>query len=548
VAESTAVRQMNEVPDLEWIFFGELVPGPIRNRVTRFSTFLLVVVLSTMSLGLIANLLAWLANASVNTVTIYANLMVPRADSCSHPIELSAQAKHGFGYLGELNHGLFYFLAAPGFVGLSIYFLRSVGLMVGDLLVSHRLRENTSGHLANKIKRWFPASRRIFVGAVVLFIVLNFWIELTSRGGLKDLASNEEARQHAIGYVQTDFLKTWESWFNSSDKGARAGELSRYVFDDILRARLSRKIEVVQVYEKLSLGKWIDNKLLNTNVERGLVLASGSLKPLAEQDSLSLRARTQGGRDKYALGNIAMQWAFLIFVLILEGSFQGFVAWFLFKIGFFIVMLHSFVPDGGDPELTLHPFLYDPEFRFGLDLLFQCYNWIAFLIALGSSFLVLVDMNNVGARDPNFGFQLSPLNVVGICAVLAALIMLIFGPPLFSSAALKTKQTLELEKLFGQLGDSEGHPVAHEEEKRIYEDIRLVRGQKSWPLTDKTFLAAIAFCFIMLMAPFPLFAPFLSESGQYWISLTQVLDNKFHGLISPDNQDEDANTEVANHR
>jgi hypothetical protein len=195
-------------------------------------------------------------------------------------------------------------------------------------------------------------------------------------------------------------------------------------------------------------------------------------------------------------------------------------------------MLLNFIPNRGDPHLSIDPYIYDPEGRFGLGLLFQCYNRIAVLIALGSSFLVLVGMNGIQSQNRHHGFNLSLLNIVGILVVLIALGLLIFGPPLFTGTTLKKRQFSELNKLYEKLNTPGGIP--EDEIEKIYEKIRLVRTQKTWPRTDSTFLAALAFCFLMLLAPFPIFSQFLGETGERWVTLAHAAQTTFHDLISPE--------------
>jgi hypothetical protein len=252
---------------------------------------------------------------------------------------------------------------------------------------------------------------------------------------------------------------------------------------------------------------------------------------LSSQKLLTFHAKNTGGFVQYGWLEKLLHRVFLWFSLTLEGAFQGYAFWMAVKLITFFITLRDLIPDRGDERLSVSPFLYDPERRFGLDSLFRCYNQIAVLLALGASFLVLVSMNAIESQSVSRPFHLSGLlDALGLAVVFLALLTLVLGPFIFASSALKKQQHEEIEKLNLQLNQLR---ACNADTTDVYNKVRIVESQTTWPRTDAAFLTALGICLLALSFPFPVLSQLVGKQGDEWITLAQAVQKAFHTIISP---------------
>src|SRR6266446_7752493 len=194
----------------------------------------------------------------------------------------------------------------------------------------------------------------------------------------------------------------------------------------------------------------------NERQGRHFVITPEVLRSLELGGLVSFRAEKHGGFKTYNRVQYRAHWVFLWYVFLLEWVFHGFVLLVVVKVIVFMLILHDLIPDQGDPRLSVYPFLYDPERRYGLDQLFRCYNQIAVLIALGASFLILISMNTIEVQSAQQPFRfMSMLNMLGFIAVVIALLILVAGPFLFASSALRRRQAGEISDYTNNCGPRE---------------------------------------------------------------------------------------------
>jgi uncharacterized membrane protein YciS (DUF1049 family) len=546
----------------DWLFLEDAVPKRVRDLTRSSTNFVFWSTVAAFLFGTIAIELARVARATVNWLVISATLNVPMRETHGF-VPLVSKAKHVYGYFGELNHGVFYLVIAPTFICLSLLFCRSVGLMIADMMDSGLISETRPGYLAEKVRKLNSRIRWVFPGALVVFVAFNGWQELASLIGLderldvrsqlsqtkaiKESKQDEEqksSRWEAIGYVQTNYLKLWCNFFNGANASAsppfgRAYELEGFVFGDAIRTDLGRQLDILSKTDSIDIRSFLADRVLRIEDGQNLVISREGLQSLERNGLVHFHADGHGGFKDYGALQNTLHGLFLAYVLILEGCFHGFVFWVLVKIIVFMVILHDLVPDQGDWRVSVLPFFYDPEKRYGLDQLFRCYNQIAVLIALGASFLILISMNTIEAHSSHQPFRfMSMLNFLGFIAIVLALLILIAGPFLFASRSLRHRQADEIRKLNRQL-ETTANARDLQEEKRdkqyseISEKLRLVKAQTTWPRTDATFLAILGFCLVALAFPFPTLEQ-LGKQAEQWTTLAKAVEKTFHALISPD--------------
>jgi hypothetical protein len=543
----------------EWLFLADIVPPPVREFIRSPLAFATLMAGLGFIAGAIALWLAWNAHVFVNSLSIDATLNVGIPGGGSIP--LTATVKHVYGYFGEVNHGMFYLLLAPAFIFLSLNFCRSVGGLMADMTMSGLLilkTERATGsliqrYLAHKVHKgdWRRVTRWGFIILPALTIGFNFYSEYSSRAKLDGIggtkfnafkpAAQRDIRWMAIGYVQTDYLNEWVATFNRKripgdskpwiPAKSRADELDGYIFGEGIRSSLGNQLDGLAKVSNIDLSEFFKESELKYNESQKLLITPAGLKKLEEQNLLSLRARSAGAFEHYAFGENIFHHLFLWYNLTLEGAFHGYAFWMALKLLSFFSLLRDLIPNQGDKHLEVRPFLYDPQRHFGLDALFRCYNRIAVLLALGASFLVLMSMNEIQSQSIAHPFHVfSPLNILGFALVVLALATLVLGPFVFASAALKKQQDLELEKLNGQLKKLR---TSGGDYKELYDKIRVVESQTTWPRTDTGFLTALAICLVALAFPFPVVSQLVGKQGEEWITLARAVQKTFHTIISP---------------
>jgi hypothetical protein len=550
--------------EYEWLFLEDVVPAAVRKLVSSPSSLVFCVTVAAVLAGTVAIVLAILGRSAVNWLTISATLSVPAQDGHGF-VPLTAAAKHVYGYFGELNHGVFFLLVAPAFICLSLLFCRSVGVLINDMSESGQLKEASAGYLAEKVRRRNSWTRWVFWDAMAIFVALNTGEELASRGGLGDTLEvspkfsqidiikpsredekRKRRRWNAIGYVQTDYLRRWRDFFDgvhsvySAPPLGRAYELEGSVFGEAIRIDLGRQLSALSKATSINLRSLLFERIVKVDEAQNFIITPEGLRQLERSALVNFRAETHGGFKTYSDARSRVHWIFLGYVFLLEGCFHGFVLWVLVKVIVFMVVLRDLIPDQGDPQVGVYPFLYDPERRYGLDQLFRCYNQIAVLIALGASFLILISMNTIEVQSAHQPFRfMSMLNMLGFIVVVMALLILVAGPFLFASSALRRRQAREISELHGQLQAARDVPnleKAEREEKlgKLRERLRIVKSQTTWPRTDATFLSILGFCLVALAFPFPTLDQLAGKQGEEWITLAKSVQKAFHALISPE--------------
>lgn len=550
MSRSSVKSDINRL-EYEWLFLEDIVPRRVREIVRTPLCFAVWTACLTCAMGAIALLLAWQAHAFINSVAIDATLNVPAGDVAFIP--LKATVKHVYGYFGELNHGIFYVLVAPAFVFLSLNFCRSVGDLMADMATSGLLLQPKPTYLVEKLRTspWQKLTRWAFIPLLVAPIFWNSHVEYGSRKTLrevgdetyKQLRENEQKniRWRAIGYVQIDFLDEWIAFFNEKAMAwkprpwdfpkSRAEEIDGYIFGEGIRTNLGEQLDGLSKTSDVDLRHFFAQSALKFDEAQKLVISPEGLRWLESQKLLTFHARNRGGFVQYGGLEKLLHQVFLCFTLTLEGAFHGYAFWMAVKLITFFIVLRDLIPDRGDKRLSVCPFLYDPERRFGLDSLFRCYNQIAVLLALGASFLILVSMNAIESQSVSHPFHLfGLLNAAGLAVVFIALLTLVLGPFIFASSALKKQQREEIEKLNLQLNQLRARDADTTE---IYNKVRIVKSQTTWPRTDAAFLTALGICLVALAFPFPVLSQLVGKQGEEWITLARAVQKSFHTIISP---------------
>ncbi|MDD5261204.1 MAG: hypothetical protein PHD76_05075 [Methylacidiphilales bacterium] len=513
----------------DWLFLEEFRPWA--SKIAISSASVLQWILSGISLVfcILVLLLAHWARTDLLVLKITATFFPP-VEGTNTPV-LSASAEHVYGYLGELNHGLFYLFIAPVFIWVTFQFCRHIGISTHEMIRTGMIEEG----LAGSVQRFIQKLNRCSLPILALLMLVTLGLNFHKEYGSMDKLESGDLSKHPwsyIGYVQTPCLYQWVQDYNQNPDGetGRARLIEDKFYTPRLSAALASQVAFEAKYGSLDTKPLVASHLLTRGPGLDPLVVGVDIPQSAGEKRLLLKASANGGREKFDRCDFLFYRAFLISALVMEGLFHGFCGWAAIKIIFYVLLMFNLLPHRGTSAFALNPWLRDTEKRFGMDPVFRVYNLIALAISIGASFLFLQGYNTLDARTESQVFHLMPiLQILGLAAVGLALLFLLAGPALVFRRQLVSLQTEEVKSLEGNLRKLKDEQ--HQERKDLMETIRLIRAQTTWPRTDASFLSTIGFSFACLLFPFPALFGLAPSNAQEWGTLAGRITELIHAIL-----------------
>jgi hypothetical protein len=510
----------------EWFFLSEWQLVARRLRLKSVGELQRVLAGSFFVMAGLALVLAAVARADCLVIKITAILNLEEG-----LLPLESQASHVFGYLGELNHGLFYLGIAPAFIWIALEFCKQVGNSCHEMIHSGLVEETSDRSFQGFIAQINRYSSWILLACFAVVMTFNTIKEL---GSLIRLGGSNTVSDpwDAVGYVQAPYLKNWVEAFNAEERKevGRAALLKQKFFAEKLSGDLASKIMFQSKFGNLQTASLVRRGVVVGEGQTDPVISGVDLERAANSGMLTLKASAARGAGIYSC--VAWFWhgAFLLAALGMEILFQAFCGWACYKVVLYVVLMFNLLPHRGTTDFVIKPWLRDTEKRFGMDPVFRVYNLIALTISIGGSFLFLQGYNSTDARSqmPLF-HQMAPMQVLGVVVVLVALFFLLAGPAILFRSQLLALQIGELRELEDQL--RRVNEEDHAKRKDLMETLRLIQAQTTWPKTDATFLSAIGFSVACLLFPFPSLFGLAPEQAHEWGTMAGKITGFVHETL-----------------
>jgi serine/threonine protein kinase len=406
-----------------------------------------------------------------------------------------------FGYLIELNAGLFYLIGAPLIVTTSFHLLNFAHVALRRLASGNRLVVNQRDERMDAEERddrplaIIARHNRKLCGIAIPIIVV-FVVTLVAVPEYRGL------HRVAFGWVQALYV------------GGHEGATVRPLQDQDNR---DQRISLPRIEKLLKSNLGCAVRILK--VERG-----------------------RGGRDR---GDLAIPFAiFLAVALGIQMVFLVFVLLIAVKLVFLFVLLIRSLLNGPNQRIRLELDFEDENRQFGLSGLDMIYNSFLTMIALQSSTFLLARLANIPKGSSFFsgaaGWELVGQAVLVVITSLA-LALLIAGPVVVGARLLQTVVEEHLKKIDAELKALKSE-IARQRDLRtkqeLQEELRslqmareLAQQQRPWPRKNSLYRRLLLVSFLLLfILPIGIEAFGLLEGGWPLIHLMDSLAKFLYDL------------------
>ncbi len=344
--------------------------------------------------------------------------------------------RSSYGYLLELNHGLFYLALAPAFVLIGSIFIRWAGIGIANLercgYLKARGKHPDIRAAIDRLHRYLLFGGSLSLPILMVIAILSF--ELYGHSGDYRKAATAAAKHHLsgeeLGYTESPLLSDWLKDLEDA-KGAEKLDLLnsdlKSRFHDTLLPWILNHWSTLQGANSNSGwtkvlkidGQPLGNTAIPDHVDSNLKV-DFDVKEAMEMGLLKFTATGQTSRDTPL--SPLMYWAWFIANSFLEGAFIGYVGWVGLKIIWWLSVIGISIhpSDSGAAStrkrifrreriwlarliqllfpivrLRFEPLIDDPQKRFGLSELSTAYNAIAALLVISATvFTFSVFSNN----------------------------------------------------------------------------------------------------------------------------------------------------------
>jgi len=445
--------------------------------------------------AIVVVILGHLAKANALNRQILLTLQLASGPQPLDPINLIG------GYLAQANHGFLYLIVAPFTVIAASKFIESASGAFETLCSEGRLRRRTYGAISYINRRRF---RFLWWFLPLLFVLGESVIEFYGYHNVEE-----------TGYVQAPWLAEWQTNFYRRNGWQLL--LARHETGDAER-------EIMHAMESASvntIGMWHSNQSLSFIDPADAI---PELWPeLARRGNITLNLTNAYSRHLFDMRvkisaypatrlERAVHILFVISLLSVEGTFQGFAAWVFLKAIFWILVTGRLLPSAKCrgrqkimPKGKLSILLKDPRKHFGLSDLNEPYNWLVMLIAISAFVFPLVIISGLPRIAPgDFTAAVQAYTSSALVALLAAApaVVLGLGPVFLFNRRLNHLRQQELAALNAQLEKSRKDP----DRESLEAQRELIGEQTCWPKEDATF--KFLFAATLFFAVIPIFLHF----------------------------------------
>jgi hypothetical protein len=425
----------------------------------------------------------------------------------------SESVPYQYGYLVEMSHAPFFLLLAPLFVILTELFLCKADEAVKLLESTKRLVAPSGVTVANKIERKNAnVFGRLILPLFAAFVVYGFFIEGLSYYQ-NSPARDANSRRMDLGYVQAPFVAEWVDTFNRLTAGNQLVLAPLPVQIGISNSALS-SLNVLRATSSNLITNWgpaikipglthpssveVTSYWSSTGAVVSLVLPAAAANGLLSFEAdISPEAKMRS--------RPWLHFAFLVALLLVEGLFHGFIAWTLFKIGFWIMLVYRWLPRTDAQTVRFRVRFNDSECKYGLPELYTPYNFISLLLLIGALGVALNYLSNADKHtwvSDNVGLFYGPVLIILASSI--GLLMVVCGPMALFQLRLFHLKNRQIALLREEQAKCDGDPVCL---KKIQEDIDLTNKQWTWPVKDPNFRKIMALAALLLVIPFILKLP-----------------------------------------
>lgn len=469
------------------------------------------------------------------------------------------------GYLGDLNHGFFYLIIMPLCLVLLWHFFEAADKSLREVA------SNESDQIADLVsmenKDAFRGSRPLIFWLVLLLIAWN-WLQID-----RSLASSSVriGSVKCVGYTEREFFHLFAEKFEHATTLQKMhmikdnAELNKQFKIDMHRKLLSEKNAQVAHWGKCLTAS--GQALTPDDAIRRYKLGEPvdmDLEKAAEEHlfELNLRCNAQELDDDQK----KQHFAFLVLIVILEGSCHAIGIWALLKFLFWLRTVWCLLPQEnrptegrfqkfvacilctGDlfwriyiasvslsvlrivaqflrtvwryafsiasickglqysakPKFSIVPNFEDESLAYGMKPLYSTYNLILYIL-VSVGFVVLTQwINNInsGLIVANELSFQKSTSIFLMLSVGTGVVAIFLGPILLFGKRMESLKQQKIKKLKKQMAKSD--LLGEFTRDEFNEKLELIRKQQTWPKNDRYFQGALGLALILCISPFAL--------------------------------------------
>lgn len=482
---------------------------------------------------------------------------------------ITGSTKLIYGWMAQINEGLFYLVMGPVMILMTHRFLIACGQALRQLHGSGRLR--VTGAADNSWSEEMARRSRcsawtLWTFPLFLLICLNTQLPSinrtmkgypTARPEYVIEALGMKTNWVEIGYIQSLNFTRWTNDFQRTTVMSQVEALKQVGCLNGLAAGLFAELDRTNRLEDAALKPFLNYHagkpqslrldlalLSSTNMTVSARAIWPEIKPTKWLPGKKFFEEVLKGRGVITEGEQRERyvWWFKTFIILSQiqiAAFFTFMTWLLWKIVFWLVQVYRMLPQEQEataatppdadkerkkPAILFRPVVDDPGGRYGLGALFRPYNLLVLVVALGSSFSALHFPDGAGIRaiTDAEGAGNGATRIGHLFAISAAITAVLIGPLWLYPARLRrwaeAGRLKTLHQELKPLTDKEG-----EQRKKLLEEESVILDQSTWPRGDNRFRFTIVIVFAVLLLPVGTAFEFLPGDITPFTRLPQVL-------------------------